>query len=355
MDLNAVYQPSASAAGRLREIRLRNIEWSVFFALDGRKSWSVLAQSLEISGAEIEQIAGALIRLQLVDECAIALEDYLRNRGKSPERDAATTLEEFLQGKVLEPALPSMAVAEAVPTKTTVMPAVSPAAVSATATSVQPTVIYARIQTPSMPIMDEPEHAEADDTSEPGEPAIKQANDAEEIEDVEIEVPQPVQSEGEESAEEPAMMPSLDEAEEEQMGNPVADEYSEPLPDAPGLADFDLPPIPDITDLPPIPDLEPLPEEAPPAAPPEPPARRLRLSRIINLVVQQAQDPTEGQILMYRIFLRVPSELMRRNGIKSLSLVDESTETDDELLIDAISAAYSRCTGNPMPDEVFVS
>lgn len=86
--------------------------------------------------------------------------------------------------------------------------------------------------------------------------------------------------------------------------------------------------------------------EAPRPAPAKPeikagthaPIAGWRLRPILDAIMAKAEGLT-GQFLVYRVFLRVPTELMASAGLKSLSLVDDSFRIRDARLRDAILRA----------------
>jgi hypothetical protein len=79
----------------------------------------------------------------------------------------------------------------------------------------------------------------------------------------------------------------------------------------------------------------------------------LRLGALIEFIVRQAASNTEGQLAAYRIFLRVPPDLLKRNGIVSLSLVEDSTVVTDPELQTALLSAAESILGTTIPESVF--
>ncbi|MFQ3669936.1 MAG: hypothetical protein SNJ84_00600 [Verrucomicrobiia bacterium] len=104
---------------------------------------------------------------------------------------------------------------------------------------------------------------------------------------------------------------------------------------------FQLPPLPGTQTRSPSPD-------------PEPAPRSLRLGALIEFIVQQAPSQTEGQLAAYRIFLRVPPDLLKRNGIVSLSLLEDSTLVNDPELQTALLSATESILGTAVPESVLV-
>ncbi len=67
--------------------------------------------------------------------------------------------------------------------------------------------------------------------------------------------------------------------------------------------------------------------------------RPRKLRPLIEAITRKGGGGLNGQLLVYRVFLRVPPALMFNAGIKSLSLVDDSLELQDEETYSVIRAA----------------
>ena len=67
--------------------------------------------------------------------------------------------------------------------------------------------------------------------------------------------------------------------------------------------------------------------------------RPRKLRPLIDAITRKGGGGLNGQLLVYRVFLRVPPALMFNAGIKSLSLVDDSLELQDEETYGVIRAA----------------
>ncbi len=70
-----------------------------------------------------------------------------------------------------------------------------------------------------------------------------------------------------------------------------------------------------------------------------PGASRWRLLPVLDLIRAKAGGGLAGQLLIYRVFLHVPAELMRAGGLHSISLVDEHLVVNHPRLRDAIATA----------------
>ncbi len=75
----------------------------------------------------------------------------------------------------------------------------------------------------------------------------------------------------------------------------------------------------------------------------------LRLRELLDFVIQHAGGGTKGQLAVYRIFLKVPTTLLRDSGIRSLNVVTSDLEISDPTLRSAILAAVEEVLGEPYP------
>jgi hypothetical protein len=60
-----------------------------------------------------------------------------------------------------------------------------------------------------------------------------------------------------------------------------------------------------------------------------------------------------GQLLAYRVFLRVPPEILQSEEIVSIHLVDDTSIVRSESLQKAISSAVHEIIKRPLPDSVY--
>jgi hypothetical protein len=115
---------------------------------------------------------------------------------------------------------------------------------------------------------------------------------------------------------------------------------------------------------------EPKPEAARPEAKPEngtPPATAasrepaasargpMRLSAIVDYIVSLAETIPLGQLLAYRVFLRVPPEILQSEEIVSIHLVDDTSIIRTSALQKAIAAAVQEIAKRPLPDSVYAT
>ena len=79
----------------------------------------------------------------------------------------------------------------------------------------------------------------------------------------------------------------------------------------------------------------------------------MRLSSVVDFIVSVAETIPLGQLLVYRVFLRVPPEILQSEDIVSIHLVDDTSLVRGEGLQKAISAAVQEIIKRPLPDSVY--
>lgn len=82
--------------------------------------------------------------------------------------------------------------------------------------------------------------------------------------------------------------------------------------------------------------------------------RRLSLKRVIQLILDRAADLNTGQLDVYRVFIRVDTKLLKRNGITTLRFEDDRLIGDPELQ-GAIVSSMQRTLGLYCPDNAYVT
>jgi hypothetical protein len=94
-------------------------------------------------------------------------------------------------------------------------------------------------------------------------------------------------------------------------------------------------------------------------APPPPPTLAntprgpMRLSAVVDYITSLVGNTALGQLLVYRVFLRVPPELLQAEDIVSVLLVNDSSLIRGEALQQAIALAVDAVAKRPLPDGVF--
>ncbi len=79
----------------------------------------------------------------------------------------------------------------------------------------------------------------------------------------------------------------------------------------------------------------------------------LRVGALVNYLLSLADNNSLGNLLVYRVFLRVPPELLQAEAIASVHLVNDSSLIRGEKLQQAIANAVNELTKRPLPDNVF--
>jgi len=96
------------------------------------------------------------------------------------------------------------------------------------------------------------------------------------------------------------------------------------------------------------------PDSAPEKAPAASPSRRpMRLSAVIDFITSLVGNIAVGQLLVYRVFLRVPPDLLLAEDIASVHLVNDTSLVQGEKLQKAIADAVNAVVKRPLPDCVF--
>jgi len=93
----------------------------------------------------------------------------------------------------------------------------------------------------------------------------------------------------------------------------------------------------------------------PPALPAQAPAARgpMRLSAVVDYITSLVGNTALGQLLVYRVFLRVPHDLLQAEDIVSVHLVNDTSLIRSEALQQAIANAVNEVAKRPLPDGVY--
>jgi hypothetical protein len=84
------------------------------------------------------------------------------------------------------------------------------------------------------------------------------------------------------------------------------------------------------------------------------PGGLLRLDALVHYLISLADNHALGQILVYRVFLRVPPELLQAEDIASVHLVDDTSLIRGEKLQKAIADAVHQLVQRALPPNLFV-
>ena len=112
---------------------------------------------------------------------------------------------------------------------------------------------------------------------------------------------------------------------------------------------------------PPLPIAPPPPVKPPEAVTPEKgPASKssrapMKLSAVVDFITSLVGNISLGQLLVYRVFLRVPPELLLAEDIASVHLANDTSLVKGEKLQKAIGDAIEAVTKRTLPDSVFAT
>jgi hypothetical protein len=88
---------------------------------------------------------------------------------------------------------------------------------------------------------------------------------------------------------------------------------------------------------------------------PTPPRGPMRLSAVVDYITSLVGNTALGQLLVYRVFLRVPPELLQAEDVASVHLVNDTSLIRSEALQKAIAAAVLEVAKRPLPDGVYAT
>jgi len=97
----------------------------------------------------------------------------------------------------------------------------------------------------------------------------------------------------------------------------------------------------------------PVPVAVLPATPPPATKRTMKLSAVVDYIVSLVANASLGQILVYRVFLRVPPELLLAEDIASVHLSGDTSVISGEKLQKAIADAVHAVAKKSLPESVF--
>jgi hypothetical protein len=81
----------------------------------------------------------------------------------------------------------------------------------------------------------------------------------------------------------------------------------------------------------------------------------MRLSAVVDYITSLVGNTALGQLLVYRVFLQVPPELLQAEEISSVHLVNDTSLIRSESLKKAIARAVSEVAKRPLPDGVYAA
>ena len=81
--------------------------------------------------------------------------------------------------------------------------------------------------------------------------------------------------------------------------------------------------------------------------------RNLSLRALMNLIERHAGGREAGQLDIYRVFVRVDTGLLKRNGIETLKFTEDRLVSDPELQ-QAIVRSVKKTLGFDCPETVWI-
>ncbi|MEL7059543.1 MAG: hypothetical protein AAGN46_05910 [Acidobacteriota bacterium] len=388
--LGAIFRRRSDLSALPNDLRLRNLEWGVLFATTGEHTVSQIAEHLDIAPDAGAEVFARLLEHDLIEEREVTYDEYVRANATISDAEPRT-LGQFLSG-VSIPA-PGVAAglesttgdaaqdAEAPPSDDALSFAVIDADVAAEEATIDEKTSFGTAST-------------ADDVVAASQPREPSTLDTTPLETFPLQPPTldapsvepPVSVEPREAATDADKAPASE---------PISTQAPpSPLPPAPADADearpegFEewpsvgsswrgddsltqpLPPFdPKALGFRPLGADAPAPKPTtlrPVAPPPEPPtgpraadasgdrtnARRLSLKALMRFILDRSPDRNAGQLDVYRVFIRVDTKLLKRNGIETLRFEEDRLVADSELQR-AITSSVERTLGLQVPDSVY--
>ncbi len=281
-----VYRRAKEPAELPRSLRLKALEWALYFAVTGAHTAAELGRQMR---AAVEDRDTALLRLAtlgLIAEAELDASEYVRALAASGDREEKT-LREFLAA------------------------AAGPADPSAGASSPSDAAV-----TPATPAV----------ASLAEVPFVQQASDAD---NTAVRVAPP-------AAAASSQQPVLREVTAEKP--PAPSRITRPVRTAPPT--FGFTPLPMPAD-----DARETPRMAK--------TRRFSIRALMNLIEGRAASREAGQLDVYRVFVRVDTTLLKRNGIETLRFTEDRLISDPELE-QALVRSLKKTLGLDCPDSVWV-
>ena len=272
-------------------VKLRNLEWGILFAVTGQHTVAQIGEHFQLSSNERDQAFARLEADGFLVEREVTYSEYLRAMATVRD-DEPKTLARFLR---------------------------SGASLGAGA---------------SRPALPAPKEPTEDPPANPPPQAPKPSNPPEGPSTREL---QPIRPQDAEPA-----APRIDPKDFDQ----APDDTTRAIPTASLAAMFQpLASPPDEDSNPQA--LAPSSKEAMPMN------RRLSLKALMQFILDRAADLTAGQLDIYRVFIRVNTRLLKRNGITTLRFQDDRLISDPELQ-EAIVSSVEKTLGLSCPEEVYV-
>jgi hypothetical protein len=268
---HAVFQRKTEPSGLPRNLRLRALEWALYFAVSGRHTAAELGRQMQTDSAETREALGRLVSLGFIEEKLLDATEYLRGLAATGDR-SEKSLREFLVG-VAQPG---------------------------------PTLVGAEAVAGDGPLSERSEVGRTKPPAPIPPPRIEETGPA-----------RPLVAEGAAEGRSVTLRPARP---------PVPVFGFQPLP-SPGDESKESGPMPR--------------------------SQKLSLRALMNLIASKAGSREAGQLDIYRVFVRVDTALLKRNGIETLSFTDDHLVADEELE-KAIVNSVKKTLGLVCPESVWV-
>ena len=378
-----IFQLTRDLASLPETVRLRNIEWGILLAMTGSHTVAQIGEYFELSVEERDRTFSRLIDQGLIAEREVNYTEYLLAASTIPD-DEPKTFGRFLRsGAAFGPHPDRPSVPPALPSKPSdpaparpASPPPSPPAASAGVKASAPSIDPPKLSPLTAPKPPAPPVPPASALRSPA-PVVRQP--ASKIPDRPPEIVDPLAALDEpfdEATTRAIPTSSLAAMVFEPLGSPSAGEdASQPArnPSNPlaGTAAASPPPAQAaIPQSPPMPPMSSSPSasqtpasqspsvaQSPSVLPQEPhavnPQHLLSLKAVMRFILDRASDLNAGQLDVYRVFIRVNTKLLKRNGIHTLRFEEDRLISDPELQ-SAIVAAIQKTLGLRCPQDVFV-
>ena len=325
-----VYELVGNLHEQAEDLRLASLEWGFLFAVDGRHSTAQVEQLFGVDSEPSVQAWQRLLDLGLIRERELTYGEYLRAAATSGGENL--TLRAFLQSGAawtdqqeqipvissLEPPIGPNLPADVDPAKTTLIPTTIPTEISGTSTPEAPNQAPVSSVAPFSPL---PPQDPATVSSMPPESAPVTSQNF----DPTITRAVPTMSRQEILAFRPLSSPASSSA--SSSSAPTSPEGQSPAP-----AETEAPS---------------------PAGRTTQKRRPMSLRALMSYILDRAPDLSSGQLDVYRVFIRVDSKLLKRNGITTLRF-EEDRQIEDPELQGAIASSLKTTLGILCPEQVFV-
>jgi glycerol uptake facilitator-like aquaporin len=78
----------------------------------------------------------------------------------------------------------------------------------------------------------------------------------------------------------------------------------------------------------------------------------LRIKAVVDYIISQVGNTALGQLVVYRIFLRVPPQLLQAEDIASVHLVNDPSVVKTPILQKAIADSVMEVLKRPLPNNL---